>query len=631
MSSATENGPASSLARVVWPLAGVAAALYVVAVAGFVMWHGAALHLGATWLVAGLLLALFLASQVARFDFEWRGHWLSANLDEAALFVALVALPVPAAVLVVPLAEGAMHLVTRRERLKGVFNVANIVIATAVASAVFAGAAALGAPALLAAAIAIPTYVLASNVALSFVFGAIEGVSAWRVYEERFAPTTVVLSAFGIAGGLLIVLLARANPFALLLLVPVGYVLKRHGDLASRADREARVHRLLAEASLELAGRADLDAALASLATTCASVLGAGRVEVDLAGEPPMLEATAYARDVEGGAAPGAMPLTSQVPGPSGTPLGEIRVFPRPGSQAWGEVEAALVREIAGQAGSAVQNARALVALARAHEAELATAERLARQEKLSTLGTLVANVAHEVGNPLSYLRLSLANADLEAKDLAAATSGETRASAERLSKALATATRGAERMVEITDSLRAVARHGPAGNAPVDLNVIAQDIATVVRVGFPKNVKLALALAPGEARVEGHAGELTQVLLNLVKNASEAIGERGGNVWLATRVDADRVIAFVEDDGPGVPDDVRERLFQPFFTTKTTGTGLGLNISRGILRAHGGTLRCEPSPAGGARFLMELPRLGKPPVAPALPVTPREIPHVSG
>jgi two-component system, NtrC family, sensor kinase len=123
---------------------------------------------------------------------------------------------------------------------------------------------------------------------------------------------------------------------------------------------------------------------------------------------------------------------------------------------------------------------------------------------------------------------------------------------------------------------------------------------------------------------VNGNAGELTQVVLNLAKNAAEAIGERGGRVRLSTRAEEDRVHVIVEDDGPGIPPETLARLFTPFFTTKEQGTGIGLHISRGIARAHGGELSCVSEVGVGTRFLADLPALAADPSGAESPETTR-------
>jgi len=101
---------------------------------------------------------------------------------------------------------------------------------------------------------------------------------------------------------------------------------------------------------------------------------------------------------------------------------------------------------------------------------------------------------------------------------------------------------------------------------------------------------------------------QITQVAVNLVHNAVQSLGETGGTVRISTMDHNDRVELVVEDSGPGVPEDLREHIFVPYFTTRPNGTGLGLAIARQVAASHGGTLHCEgPSDLGGARFVLIL------------------------
>jgi signal transduction histidine kinase len=100
---------------------------------------------------------------------------------------------------------------------------------------------------------------------------------------------------------------------------------------------------------------------------------------------------------------------------------------------------------------------------------------------------------------------------------------------------------------------------------------------------------------------------QIQQLLLNLLKNAEEAMGERGG-VRLAVFREGDRVVFAVDDEGPGVPPSQRERIFEPYVTGRPEGTGLGLAIARRIAEEHGGSLQAEDAPTGGARFALRLP-----------------------
>jgi two-component system, NtrC family, sensor kinase len=115
--------------------------------------------------------------------------------------------------------------------------------------------------------------------------------------------------------------------------------------------------------------------------------------------------------------------------------------------------------------------------------------------------------------------------------------------------------------------------------------------------------------LGTGVPRVLGHANALQQVILNLVTNAGQALGDHG-SVRVATAADEGHVIVEVADDGPGIPSDVLSHVFDPFFTTKPSGTGLGLSVSYGIVRDHGGTMDVRSEVGHGTVFTVSLPVL---------------------
>ena len=126
-----------------------------------------------------------------------------------------------------------------------------------------------------------------------------------------------------------------------------------------------------------------------------------------------------------------------------------------------------------------------------------------------------------------------------------------------------------------------------------------------------PSSVKLEQELADGLPEVRGNANQLQQVINNFAINAQQALGEDGGNLTVRTHTgDGDSIVIEVEDDGPGIPEDIRGNIFDPFFTTKPAGhgTGLGLSVTYGIVRDHGGDIRIEDPPGGGTRFVVTLP-----------------------
>ena len=594
------DGPPAHVERYVLVVAGAAALAFGVLLATLAQSSLPALAAPGVLLVAAALVAAYVCFQFFAFEFEWRGHWLTANLDEVVLFLGLVFLPGPLGVVLIPLAEACVHAATGRPRVKGVFNVGQLVLASAAAWDAFALLRAFGVPSLVAATVAVPTYVATSNLLLAGVFARLEGERTLRVYAQRFAPTTLVLTTLGVGGGVAVYALSRLHPTAVLALTPFVFAMHRNTALTSRADRELRVHRALAEGSTRLVDTWSLDSVAEYVLDITGATLPAGRATLRVGPR-------AWTRDYEGGPAPEARETVVELRGRDGSPLGTLAVAARPGQRAFGEGEGTLLRIVAAQAASAVLKEEA-------HRAALARQDALAKQEKLSALGMLIANVAHEIGNPLSYMRLSLQTLKVQAEKLAAHEDPGVRLAAERFLAGVATAQKGVNNVVDISTSLRAVARQGPGGHKPVDLNVVARDVANVVRIGFAKDVALRVEVDAEAVLAHGNAGELTQVVLNLAKNAAEAMDGRGGSVTLRTERREDRVRLLVADDGPGIPPEVMDKLFQPFFTTKETGTGIGLNISRGIARAHGGDLTCRTVPGEGTTFVLDLPALAADP-----------------
>lgn len=252
-----------------------------------------------------------------------------------------------------------------------------------------------------------------------------------------------------------------------------------------------------------------------------------------------------------------------------------------------------------------------LVTFTRDLSTQLSMEEELDRQrevtfqsEKMSALGGLLAGVAHELNNPLSIVvghAMMLQEENL---------SDATRRQIEKISTA-------AERCAGIVKTFLALARQDPARVERLDLNEVVKIAADVARYGEEaRSVAMQLDLDEDVPAIEGDADQLTQLVINLVINAEQAIvaSGSGDRVTLRTRHVADKAVLWVEDNGPGVPADVRKRVFEPFFTTKGVGqgTGLGLSMCHQIASAHRGTIRLEEvegiKKGGGARFVLELP-----------------------
>lgn len=231
--------------------------------------------------------------------------------------------------------------------------------------------------------------------------------------------------------------------------------------------------------------------------------------------------------------------------------------------------------------------------------------ETLRRNERLGALGTLVAGVAHEINNPLTYIKGNVELMQLDAQDIAASTPAA-RAPAETLVRRATVALEGLDRIVEITKSLRRVARAPGRVRAAEDVNRLVANVAQVASGRIPPGVALDLDLKATRLVVV-NGSEIVQVVLNLLFNAAEAVGAQG-KIVLRTYDEGGWVVLEVVDDGPGIPPEHAGSLFIPFFTTKPQGTGLGLPVSQSIAKDHGGDLTFSSTVGEGTTFRLTLP-----------------------
>ncbi len=270
---------------------------------------------------------------------------------------------------------------------------------------------------------------------------------------------------------------------------------------------------------------------------------------------------------------------------------------------------------------------RAYQALRRAHEDLKTTQQQLVHSEKMASLGRLVAGVAHELNNPISfvygnavalkryaerltrYLGAIHGEMPREARE---ALRGELRIDRllDDLPSLIDGTVEGAERTRDIVDALKRFSATDRDERRAFDLvEVIERAVQWVCKAADDQfAVKLSL---PPSVEVMGSPGQVQQVVMNLVQNAADATeNARERRLDISGQIeDAEAVIEF-RDSGPGIPTANLDKLFDPFFTTKPVGrgTGLGLAISYGIVERHGGTLKAGNHPQGGALFSLRLP-----------------------
>jgi signal transduction histidine kinase len=249
--------------------------------------------------------------------------------------------------------------------------------------------------------------------------------------------------------------------------------------------------------------------------------------------------------------------------------------------------------------------------LERAYGELMAAQASLIHSEKLASLGQLVAGVAHEINNPVSFIAGNVEPVKEVLERLRALTREQSDPDVERqldrLGRMFDIMARGAERTASIVHDLRTFSRVGESSPCATDLR---EGIDVSLRILRPRwTGRIAVHTDYGDVPpVEAVPGQLNQVFMNVLGNAGDAItGE--GNVWITTRADTDTVT--VRDDGPGIPPALQGRIFDPFFTTKPQGkgTGLGLSISHGIVTEHGGTIDVQSVPGAGTTFTIVLPR----------------------
>jgi two-component system sensor kinase FixL len=238
-----------------------------------------------------------------------------------------------------------------------------------------------------------------------------------------------------------------------------------------------------------------------------------------------------------------------------------------------------------------------------AQEAMRESRERLTHVARLSTMGELATGLAHEINQPLTAITLYAQAAERLAMQA-------TPDIAEVLT-ALRQISTQALRAGEIIKRLRALVRNRQTQEELLDLNMVVQELAVLAESDARSNgVRLVIELAPRLPQVVGDAVQLQQVMLNLVRNAIEAVqsGDSERLVVLRTQPCPAGVEMSVSDLGPGVDPSIRERLFQAFATTKPEGTGLGLAISRSIMENHGGQLAWRENRPRGSCFYFQLP-----------------------
>jgi signal transduction histidine kinase len=230
-------------------------------------------------------------------------------------------------------------------------------------------------------------------------------------------------------------------------------------------------------------------------------------------------------------------------------------------------------------------------------DAIAAARARLAQHEKLAVMGQLAAQIAHEVRNPLAVIRSaaqgigeSLPTADAEAQRASSFIIEET------------------DRLSNVVTALLAVARPPQLVARPTPVHDLLDRALLLARDELAaKHIRVERTAAPDLPPVRADGDLICQVLLGFLANAAEAVAPGGAVTVEALAADGTIEMA-VADSGPGVPPELRDRVFDPFFTTRPRGVGLGLAVARQIVELHGGRIEVGERTGGGARFAVRLP-----------------------
>jgi signal transduction histidine kinase len=222
----------------------------------------------------------------------------------------------------------------------------------------------------------------------------------------------------------------------------------------------------------------------------------------------------------------------------------------------------------------------------------------MAQRERLAALGDVAAAFAHEVRNPLNAVSMGLQRLRAEFAP----------APADEYARFVDLMQGEVTRLNTIVEDFLALARPLPLTPARVAVDTLLGELAALVEAqARAASIDVRVAAPSSLPRVVADRDHLKQVLLNLVLNAVQAAG-RGGRVTLEAQPARDGITIVVADTGPGIAPDVLPRIFDPYFTTRNGGLGLGLTIARRIVQAHGGSLEVESTPGAGARFTVRLP-----------------------
>lgn len=264
------------------------------------------------------------------------------------------------------------------------------------------------------------------------------------------------------------------------------------------------------------------------------------------------------------------------------------------------------------EARRAAERAQALAEEAlRARDEALLTLEdhrALAASETAAALDALVEGISHEIRTPLTAIQNNAFLLQIKLDQVVAGTAArETGAETVRLAAKIV---RGVDRLAGVVKQLRRFSGIDASERAPGDLAAVVEEAVELFTSTSDRDVPVTLQVTPAP-EVSLDRPLMQQVVLNLLANSSDALLDREGEIRVSVGPDAgtDAVVLTVADDGCGIPDEMREHIYSPLFTTKPDGPGLGLSIVKRIVESHGGRIACASTPGTGTTFTVSLPR----------------------
>ncbi len=278
--------------------------------------------------------------------------------------------------------------------------------------------------------------------------------------------------------------------------------------------------------------------------------------------------------------------------GRDGAVMGFFNLWDERVAESYGTDEIALLLEVGEGISQVVENSRLY--------------EQMRERDRLAALGEMAAGLAHEIRNPLGAIK-------------GAAQCLDPKSTSKEDAEFLEVIVEEVNRLNGVVTAFLDYARPMKQSFGPIDVNEVVSRTARLIQNDLPQHVSMRLELATGLRRVEGDPEHLKQVLINLVQNAIQALGQRKGIITVTTRHplgvedlrgSPDGVELIVADNGPGIPSEQQQHLFVPFYTTKEKGTGLGLAICQRIIRNHGGTIAAKSRAGEGTSFVIRLPSL---------------------